>query len=165
MNSPDRTDQDLRRRRPAVTAGSGALIGLLGAALVALSAWLPWLSGPTTRHQSGYNVPAAFLLDRHASGGVSLGVVLLVFGVLGVIAAILAAGRYPALALGVAVVVVAVLFVYQLRLSVEDLNRALHQQLEARDVAGAGPFAAGAGGIVVAIGALLPGRRATTSTR
>ena len=33
------------RRRPAVTAGWGALIGLLGAGLVAFSAWLAWVSG------------------------------------------------------------------------------------------------------------------------
>jgi hypothetical protein len=165
MDFPERSDEHPGRRGPAVTTGSGALIGVLGAALVALSAWLPWLSGPQTRHQSGYNVPAAFLLDRHASGGVSLGVVLLVLGVLGVIGAVLAAGRYPSLALGIAVVLVAVLFVSQLRLSVDDLNRASHLHLEARDVVGAGPFAAGAGGFIVVIGALIPGRRAATSAR
>jgi uncharacterized membrane protein len=147
-----------------VTTGWGALIGLLGAGLVAFSAWLAWVSGPTRPRQSAYSVPASFLLDRHASaGGVSLGVVMLILGLLGVIAAVLAAGRFPALALGAAVVVVAVLYVYQLRLSVDDLNRALHQRLEVRDVIGVGPFAAGSGGLVVVIGALLPGRRASAT--
>lgn len=146
-----------------MTAGWGALIGLLGAGLVAFSAWLAWVSGPRPR-QSAYGVPASFLFDRHASaGGVSLGVVMLILGVLGVIAAVLAAGRFPALALGVAVVAVAVLYVYQLRLSLDDLNRASHLRLEVRDVIGVGPFAAGAGGIVVVVGALLPGRRASTT--
>jgi hypothetical protein len=110
-----------------VTAGPGALIGLLGAALVVFSAWLAWLSRPQTSRQSAYDVPARFLLDRHASaGGVSLGVVILATGVLAVIGAFLAAGRFPALALGVVAIVVAGLFAYQLRLSVNDLNRASH---------------------------------------
>lgn len=149
-----------------MTAGWGALIGLLGAALVAFSAWLAWLSGPNRARQSAYSVPASFLFDRHASaGGVSLGVVMLILGVLGVIGAVLAAGRFPALALGAAVVLVAVVYVYQLRLSLDDLNRASHLRLEVRDVIGVGPFAAGAGGIVVVIGALLPGRHARSSRR
>lgn len=144
-----------------MTAGSGALIGLLGAALVAFSAWLPWLSGPQRPRQSAYDIPASFLLDSHASaGGVSLGVVILIVGVLGVIGAVLAAGRFPALALGIAGVVVAVLYAYQLRLSINDLDRAAHLHLEVRDMIGVGPFATAAGGIIVVIGALLPGRRA-----
>ena len=147
-----------------MTAGSGALIGLLGAALVGFSAWLAWLSGAQRPRQSAFNVPASFLLDSHASpGGVSLGVVVLVLSALGVIGALLAAGRFPAIALGAAVVVVAVLYGYQLRLSVDDLNRASHLHLEVRDMIGVGPFAAAAGGIIVVIGALLPGRRATTT--
>lgn len=158
------SDEQTRRRGPAVTAGSGALIGLLGAALVGFSAWLAWLSGAQRPRQSAFNVPASFLLDSHASaGGVSLGVVMIVLGVLSVIGALLAAGRFPALALGTAVVVVAVLYGYQLRLSVEDLNRASHLHLEVRDMIGVGPFAAAAGGIIVVIGALLPGRRASTT--
>lgn len=96
-----------------MTAGPGALIGLLGAALVVFSGWLAWLSRPQTPRQSAYDVPARFLLDRHTSaGGVSLGVVILVTGVLAVIAAFLSAGRFPALALGVVAIVVAGLFAY-----------------------------------------------------
>lgn len=158
------SDEHSRRRGPAVTAGSGALVGLLGAALLAFSAWLPWLSGAQRPRESAYNVPASFLLDSHVSaGGVSLGVVILALGVLGVIGAVLAGGRFPALGLGVAGVVVAVLYAYQLHLSVDDLDRALHMRLGLRDVIGVGPFAAAAGGIIVMIGALLPGRRASTT--
>jgi Asp-tRNA(Asn)/Glu-tRNA(Gln) amidotransferase C subunit len=62
--------------------------------------------------------------DSHATaGGVTLGVILLVIGVLGVIAAIIVYRRVPAIVLGVVSVVVAGLFVYQLRLAVHALNR------------------------------------------
>jgi hypothetical protein len=148
-----------RRRGPPLTFGPGALIGLLGAALTATSGWLTWLTGSQAPHQSGYDTPAKFLFDSHATaGGVTLGVVLLVIGVLGVIAAILAHGRIPAIALGVVSVTVAALFVYQLRLAVHELNRTAHLALQVRDVIGIGPFAATAGGVVAVIGALLPGR-------
>ena len=88
----------------------------------------------------------------------TLGVILLAIGVLGVIAAILAHGRIPAIVLGVVSVAVAGLFVYQLRLSVHELNRTAHLALQVRDVIGIGPFAAAAGGVVAIVGAVLPGR-------
>jgi hypothetical protein len=94
---------------------------------------------------------------------VTLGVIMLVIGVLGAIAAILAHGRIPAIVLGVASVVVAALFVYQLRLAIHELNRAAHLALQVRDVIGIGPFAAAAGGVVAVIGALLPGRHRQTT--
>jgi hypothetical protein len=153
-----------RRRAPLLTFGPGALIGLLGAALTVVSGWLTWLTGSQAPHQSGYDTPAKFLLDSQATaGGVTLGVIMLVIGVLGAIAAILAHGRIPAIVLGVASVVVAALFVYQLRLAIHELNRAAHLALQVRDVIGIGPFAAAAGGVVAVIGALLPGRHRQTT--
>jgi hypothetical protein len=153
-----------RRRGPPLTFGPGALIGLLGAALTAASGWLTWLTGSQPPRQSGYDTPAKFLFDSHATaGGVTLGVIMLVIGVLGVIAAILAHGRIPAIALGVVSVAVAGLFVYQLRLAVHELNRTTDLALQVRDVVGIGPFAAAAGGVVAVIGALLPGRHPETS--
>jgi hypothetical protein len=158
--APSPSGSTRRRRGPPLTFGPGALIGLLGAALTAASGWLTWLTGSQAPHQSGYDTPAKFLFDSHApAGGVTLGVVTLLIGVLGVIAAILAHGRIPAIALGVASVVVAGLFVYQLRLAVHELNRTAHLALQVRDVIGIGPFAAAAGGIVAVVGAVLPGRR------
>jgi hypothetical protein len=152
-----------RRRGPLLTFGPGALIGLLGAALTAGSGWLTWLTGSQAPHQSGYDTPAKFLVDSHATaGGVTLGIVTLLIGVLGVIGAILAHGRAPAIVLGVVSVVVAGLFVYQLRLAVHELNRASYLALQVRDVIGIGPFAAAAGGVVAVIGALFPGRHEET---
>ncbi len=148
-----------RRRGPPLTFGPGALIGLLGATLTATSGWLTWLTGSQAPHQSGYDTPAKFLFDSHATaGGVTLGVVLLLIGVFGVVAAILAHGRVPAILLGVLSLAVVGLFVYQLRLAVHELNRTAHLALQVRDVIGIGPFAATAGGVVAIIGALLPGR-------
>jgi Ca2+/Na+ antiporter len=153
-----------RRRGPLLTFGPGALVGALGAALTAVSGWLTWLTGSQAPHQSGYDTPAKFLLDSHTTaGGVTLGVVMLIIGVLGMIAAILAHGRVPAIALGVVSVVVAGLFVYQLRLAVHELNRTTQLALQVRDVIGIGPFAAAAGGVVAVIGALLPLRHGKTA--
>jgi hypothetical protein len=153
-----------RRGGPRLTFGTGALVGLLGAALTAFSGWLTWLTGSRVPRQSGYNTPARLLFDSHATaGGVSLGVVTLVLGVFGVIGAMLASGRFPAIVLGVASVVVAGLFVYQLRISVHELDRASHLGLRVRDVIGTGPFAAAAGGVVAIVGALLPGRHSKPS--
>jgi membrane-bound ClpP family serine protease len=122
------------------------------------------MTGSQAPHQSGYDTPAKFLLDSHATaGGVTLGVIMLVIGVLGVIAAILAHGRVPAIVLGVASVVVAGLIVYQLRLAVHELNRTTQLALQVRDVIGIGPFAAAAGGVIAVIGALLPGRHPETT--
>ena len=153
-----------RRWGPFLTFGPGALIGLLGAALTALSGWLTWLTGSQPPRQSGYDTPAKFLLDSHATaGGVTLGVIMLVVGVLVVIAAILAHGRVPAIALGVVSVAAAGLFVYQLRLAVHELNRTTQLALQVRDVIGIGPFAAAVGGVVAVVGALLPGRHRETT--
>jgi len=140
------------------------LVGVLGAALTVVSGWLTWLTGSQVPHQTGYQVPAKFLLDRHATtAGVSLGVVVLAVGILGMVAAILAGGRVPAIVLGVVSIVVAGLFVYQLRLAIHDLNRTSHLALQVRDVIGVGPFAAAAGGVIAVVGALLPGRHAETT--
>ena len=157
--APSPSGPTRRWRGPLLTFGTGALVGLLGAALTAVSGWLTWLTGSRVPHQSGYDTPARFLFDSHATaGGVSIGVVTLILGVLGVIGAMLAGGRFAAIVLGVASVVVAGLFAYQLRISVRDLDRALRLGLRVRDVIGIGPFAAAAGGVVAIIGALLPGR-------
>lgn len=160
MTTPDPAASPSRPTRgPVLTFGTGALVGLLGAALTAVSGWLTWLTGSQVPRQSGYDTPARFLFDSHATaGGVSLGVVTLIVGVLGVIGAVLAGGRLAAIALGVASVVVAGLFAYQLRISVRDLDRALRLGLRVRDVIGIGPFAAAVGGVIAIIGALLPGR-------
>jgi hypothetical protein len=149
-----------RRPHPLFTFAPGALIGFVGAGLTAFSGGLTWLTGSRVDRQSGYDTPARFLFDRRVgAGGLSVGAIVLAAGVLGMVAAILVRGRAPAIVLGVGSVVVAAMFVYQLRLGVEDANRSAGVALQVRDVIGLGPFATGAGGVVAIVGAVLPGRR------
>ena len=65
----------------------GATLALVGAVAVIISAVLPW-EGPF-RGSLPRDIPASVLLDPQTSGGVSLGVVVLVAGTLGALVALL----------------------------------------------------------------------------
>src|SRR4029450_8881735 len=83
---------------PSTPAGTtrGATVGrfliVIGGALAALSSWLNW--GAKTRElgaaRTAYTIPAKFVIDNAAgpgSPGLSLGIVVLVLGLLVVVAA------------------------------------------------------------------------------
>ncbi|MGH2686949.1 MAG: zinc ribbon domain-containing protein [Actinomycetota bacterium] len=65
----------------------GATLALIGAVAVILSAVLPW--DGSFRGSLPRDIPASLLLDPEASGGVSLGIVLLVAGTVGALVALL----------------------------------------------------------------------------
>jgi hypothetical protein len=144
----------------AATTGRGVRIGraliIIGGALVALSSWLNW--GAKTqqlgRARTAYTIPAKFLIDNGAgpgSPGLSLGIVVLVLGLLVVAAAFAPAWRIAGLILGVAAAVMAILYVYQVRQVVQDANLGK----SVRDFISIGPYLAGFGGAVAAIGAVI----------
>src|SRR5262245_34771185 len=106
----------------------GATIGraliVIGGALVAVSSWLNWGAksalGPA---RSAYRVPAKFVLDNAAgpgSPGLSLGIVVLVLGLLVVLAAFAPGWKFVGLVLGLAAAVTAVLYVYHVRKIIHD---------------------------------------------
>ena len=134
----------------------GRALIVIGGALVAISSWLNW--GAKTqqlgRARTAYTIPAKFLLDNGAgpgSPGLSLGIVVLVLGLLVVGAAFAPAGRIAGLVLGAAVVVTAILYVYQVRKVVQDANLGK----SVRDFISIGPYLAGFGGAFAAIGAVI----------
>src|SRR5207245_7632952 len=70
--------------------GAGPIVALVGGLLYFIASWLSWLhfdfrgSSSITQSFSAYDIPAHFLLDsRSDSGGLSLGIVIAVFGLEG----------------------------------------------------------------------------------
>lgn len=144
------------------TAGTtrGATVGraliVIGGALAVLSSWLNW--GAKTRElgaaRTAYTIPAKFVIDNGAgpgSPGLSLGIVILVLGLLVVVAAFGPAWRITGLVLGVAVAVTAILYVYQVRQVIHDANLGK----SVRDFISIGPYLAVIGGALAAIGGVI----------
>jgi hypothetical protein len=113
--------------------GAGPIVALVGGLLYFIAGWLSWLhfefrgTGSITQSFSAYDIPAHFLLDsRSGSGGLSLGIVILFFGLACLAAAVLSAtnrrlGLLSVIAGGAALLVV-VLFLVQTRYIIDALG-------------------------------------------
>jgi hypothetical protein len=113
--------------------GAGPIVALVGGLLYFVASWLSWLhfefrgTGSITQSFSAYDIPAHFLLDsRSGSGGLSLGIVILFFGLACLAAAVLSAtnrrlGLLSVIAGGAALLVV-VLFLVQTRYIIDALG-------------------------------------------
>jgi hypothetical protein len=113
--------------------GAGPIVALVGGLLYFVAGWLSWLhfefrgTGSITQSFSAYDIPAHFLLDsRSDSGGLSLGIVILFFGLACLAAAVLSAtnrrlGLLSVIAGGAALLVV-VLFLVQTRYIIDALG-------------------------------------------
>ena len=147
---------------PSTPAGTtrGATVGrsliVIGGALAALSSWLNW--GAKTRElgaaRTAYTIPAKFVIDSGAgpgSPGISLGVVVLVLGLLVVVAAFSPWWKIAGLLLGAAVVVTGFLYVYQVRKVVQDANLGK----SVRDFISIGPYLAVIGGLLAVVGGIV----------
>jgi hypothetical protein len=147
---------------PAASAGTtrGATVGryliVIGGALAAISSWLNW--GAKTRElgvaRTAYTIPAKFVIDNAAgpgSPGLSLGIVVLVLGLLVVAAAFVPGWKVAGLLLGAAVVVTAFLYVYQVRKVVHDANLGK----SVRDFISIGPYLAVIGGLLAVVGGIV----------
>ena len=120
---------------PGFQIGAGPIVALIGGLLYFVASWLAWLrfefSGTRSLTQSfsAYDVPAHFLLDsRSESGGLSLGIVIVFFGLACLAAAVLSAtnrrlGLLSIIAGGAAFLVV-VLFFIQTRYIIDALGPA-----------------------------------------
>jgi hypothetical protein len=153
---------------PATTARTtrGATIGrvliVVGGVLAALSSWLNWgaenreLRAPT---RTAYTIPAKFVIDNNVEvpgGGISLGIVVLVLGILVVVAAFVPGWKVAGLLLGLAVGVVAVLYAYQVRKIIHDAPPTSPIAGKSfRDLISIGPYIAGIGGALAVIGAVI----------
>jgi len=147
---------------PSTPAGTtrGATVGrsliVIGGALAALSSWLNW--GAKTQQlgaaRTAYTIPAKFVIDsgvKVPGGGLSLGVVVLVLGLLLVVAAFAPWWKVAGLVLGVAVIVTGFLYVYQVRTVVHDHNLGK----SVRDFISIGPYLIVIGGLLAVVGAAI----------
>lgn len=134
----------------------GRALIVIGGALVAVSSWLNW--GAKTRElgaaRTAYTIPAKFVIDNNAgpgSPGLSLGIIVLVLGLLVVLAAFGPAWRIAGLILGLAAAVTAVLYVYQVRKVIQDANLGK----SVRDFISIGPYLAVIGGVLAVVGGVI----------
>ena len=152
---------------PGIAAGTtrsatiGRYLVIIGGVLAAVSSWLNW--GAKTRElgiaRTAYTIPAKFVIDNAAgpgSPGLSLGVVVLVLGVLVVAAAFAPGWKVTGLLLGAAVIVTAFLYVYQVR---EVIHSATPENpisgRSFRDLISIGPYLCGIGGALAVVGSVI----------
>jgi len=149
---------------PATTAGTsrGATVGrvliVVGGALAALSSWLNW--GAKTRElgaaRTAYTIPAKFVIDSKVhvpGGGLSLGIVVLVLGLIVVAVSFVPPPwwKIAGLVVGAAVAVTGSLYVYQVRKVVHDANLGK----SVRDFISIGPYLAIVGGLLAVVGGVI----------
>jgi hypothetical protein len=140
----------------------GRVLIVLGGALAALSSWLNWgaeFKPARFPERTAYTIPAKFVIDNGVKvpgPGLSLGIVVLVLGLLVVVAAFGPGWRIAGLVLGVAVAVVAILYAYQVRQIIHDAapNSPIAGK-SFRDLISIGPYLAGIGGVLAAIGGVI----------
>lgn len=150
---------------PATTRTTrGATVGrvliVLGGVLAAVSSWLNWGAesalGPA---RTAYKIPAKFVIDNGVKvpgPGLSLGIVVLVLGVLLVVAAFVPGWRIVAGILGLATGITAVLYAYQVRQIIHDAAPTSPIAGRSfRDLISIGPYLAGIGGALAVIGAVI----------
>ena len=162
---------------PSTPTGTtrGATIGrfliVIGGALAALSSWLNW--GAKTRElgaaRTAYTIPAKFVIDsgvKVPGGGLSLGVVVLVLGLVVVAVAFAPPPwwKIVGLVVGAAVTVTGFLYVYQVRKIVHDHNLGK----SVRDFISIGPYLVIIGGMLAVVGAVIalipPGFRSSLTS-
>jgi hypothetical protein len=152
-----------------VSTGRGVRVGrvltIIGGALVALSSWLNWgakfqAGGFRVPARTSYTIPAKFVIDSNVKvpgPGLSLGIVVLVLGLLIVIVGALAPWwKIAGVALGIAGVIVAILYAYQVRKIIHDAAPTSPLAGKSfRDLISIGPYLAGLGGLVAAVGGVI----------
>jgi hypothetical protein len=147
---------------PSTSAGStrSATISrsliVIGGVLAALSSWVNW--GAKTRElgaaRTAYTIPAKFVIDSGAgpgNPGISLGIVVLVLGLLVVVVAFSPWWKVAGLVLGVAVIVTGFLYVYQVRSVIQDAKLGK----SVRDFISIGPYLVVIGGVLAVVGAVI----------
>ena len=138
------------------SASVGRALIVIGGVLAAVSSWVNW--GAKTRElgaaRTAYTIPAKFVIDSAAgpgNPGLSLGIVVLVLGLLVVVVAFSPWWKVAGLVLGVAVIVTGFLYVYQVRTIVHDHNLGK----SVRDFISIGPYLVVIGGLLAVVGAVI----------
>ena len=136
-----------RRTWRPLTFGPGMIVGLVAAAAVVVSLFLPWRSGGVNPSE----IPAAFLWDRgSASSDPSLLIFLIPLAVVLVLGAVVWHGELARVFAGLGILVVAGVFAYQL----DRVGNTVGAQLG--DLLDSGFYVAAIGGFLAWASAMLP---------
>jgi hypothetical protein len=142
---------------PLALIGRVAAIG--GAALVVLSSFPEWAGRNYLESFGGFEIPAKFVIDNEANldgPGLSLGLLVLAVGIVGLVGALVPRLRLLVLLSGAAAVVIALLFAYQLNEFLDRANRFLGGGgFGVRNTVGVGGVLTGLGGLTALAGAAL----------
>ena len=149
VSSRDRLGEERvveRQTSRPVIFGPGMILGVLGAAGVIGSMFLPW------RESGVYpsDIPVAFLWDRGATSSLSLLILLIPLAVVLVIGALVPMGAGVRLFGALGTLIVTGVFAYQLHRAVDALGGDLG------DVLDTGFYLAAIGGLVAFVSGLLP---------
>jgi hypothetical protein len=136
------------------------IVTIVGGAVIVISTLLNWgkqirdpRGGTLAPSRTGFSEPAKLTIDYHARpGGLSIGVVVLVIGLLTIAAAWAPWRQILSVALGVIAGVTAFLYVFGVhRLIVNEL----HSRIGLRRLVGIGPYVTAVGGGIALIGGLI----------
>jgi hypothetical protein len=153
---------ELARTSRGATVGRYLIV--IGGVLAAVSSWLNWGAKVNLRPEinfraparTAYTIPAKFVIDNEVGvpgAGLSLGIVILVLGLLVVLVAFAPPPwwKIAGLVLGAAVVVTGFLYVYQVREVIHDANLGK----SVRDFISIGPYLAAIGGFLAVVGGVI----------
>lgn len=151
---------------PSTAAGptldAGPIVAAVGGIVVALSSWLAWLASvegsPT---ESAFEGPAWFLIDSSATrAGLSLGILVLVVGIIVIVGAVVRGMGILALIGGLLELLIILLFTYQLNRAVNDFNDGPGVDVNLTDFVGFGVYVALAGAVLAIVGGFMSLSRA-----
>lgn len=146
------------KQRSPFTVGTGPVIGALGALVAIIGAALPWLqnsiaSGPSAPGSSfsAFDIPVSFLTDwKHLlESGFSLGALLVIVAAVGLVLSLLSGGGILRRILGVALVVIAVVYVLQWQDFLSSGGRGVGTGVNVWDIVDYGVLVTFGGGIVM----------------
>jgi hypothetical protein len=139
--------------------GPGQILALVGSAAVLISSWLTWVkSVGGSDADSAHEGPAKFLIDYNSQPeGLSIGTLLIILAIVGVVGALVAQARILTLIAGAGAIIVAVLFMYQIKSILDDADSDLAPSFG--DVVGIGAYIALIGGVLALIGGVVSLRR------
>jgi hypothetical protein len=152
--SPGGAAAGIEGQRPAITAP--VIIALVGSAIVAVSSWFNWL-GEGEDNLSAYKAPANFLLESDTGdAGLNLGIVILVLGGLGVVAALVRPVRWLTIVVGAIAILIGIRFIQQTNTLVDEINDQVPQaDLGLWELLDPGVYIVIGGGVVALVGGIL----------
>ena len=135
--------------------GPGQIIAIVGSVAIAISSWLDWIkSVGGADAESSHEGPAKFLIDYNSQPeGLSIGTLLVIVAIVGIVGALVAQARILSLIAGGAAVVIGVLFMYQIKSLVDDFGDAA--DVSFGDLVGIGAYIAILGGAAALVGGIL----------